>query len=244
MNTVLTSEYIVKNRDVGFDSLFKPSALLELFEDLVSVNSKDIGIDIQTVRSYGIKWIITKIIAKINKTPRLGEKIIISTWPKKPGAIKCLRYFTVKNEAGESLVDISSVWCVLGIEDDKIMRASEVKMPADAVFSEEEAEVSGIPRPVSALDGKLMFDYKFSYGDIDINRHVNNIAYLRLAENVFSFCELEKKRIVGFETDFLAQSFDGEKAFAYRRDDGNVVYVSILVAGKEVFRCSFLLEDI
>ena len=104
--------------------------------------------------------------------------------------------------------------------------------------------MSGIPRPVSALDGKLMFDYKFSYGDIDINRHVNNIAYLRLAENVFSFCELEKKRIVGFETDFLAQSFEGEKAFAYRRDDGNVIYVSILVAGKEVFRCSFLLEDI
>ena len=88
MNTVLTSEYIVKNRDVGFDSLFKPSALLELFEDLVSVNSKDIGIDIQTVRSNGIKRIITKIIVKINKTPRYGEKIIIYTWPKKPRAIK------------------------------------------------------------------------------------------------------------------------------------------------------------
>ena len=244
MNTVLTDEYIVKNRDVGFNSLFKPSAILELFEDLVSVNSKDIGIDIETVRSYGIKWIITKIIVKMEKTPRLGEKLVVSTWPKKPGAIKCLRYFTAKSCGGESLIDISSVWCVLGIDDDKILRASEVKMPADAVFSEEEAEVSGIPRPAPALDGKLLFDYEFSYGDIDINRHVNNIAYLRLAENAFSFKELEKKRIVGFETDFLAQSFEGDKALIYRRDDGNVVYVSILVSGKEVFRCSFLLEDI
>ncbi|HBK02192.1 MAG TPA: hypothetical protein DDY77_04095 [Clostridiales bacterium] len=155
-----------------------------------------------------------------------------------------MRYFTAKSCGGESLIDISSVWCVLGIDDDKILRASEVKMPADAVFCAEEAEVDGIPRPVSALDGKLMFDYKFSYGDIDINRHVNNIAYLRLAENAFSFKELEKKRIVGFETDFLAQSFEGDKALVYRRDDGNAVYVSILVSGKEVFRCSFLLEDI
>ena len=70
MNTVLTSEYIVKNRDVGFDSLFKPSALLELFEDLVSVNSNYIGIDIQTVRTYGIKRIKNKINVKKKKKQR------------------------------------------------------------------------------------------------------------------------------------------------------------------------------
>lgn len=243
MNTVLTEEYIVKNRDVGFDSCMKPSAILGLFEDLVSVNSRNLGIDLETVRSYGVKWVITKIILKTKKLPHWGEKLTVSTWPKKPGTIKCERYFTVKNNSGDKIVDISSVWCVLGLEDNKILHASEVRTPADAVFSEEEAETSGIPRPTSVI-GEPCFEYKFGYGDIDVNRHVNNIAYMRLAENVFSFKELEKKHIVGFETDFLAQSFEGEKASVIRRSDGNVVYVSIFVVSKEVFRCSFLLEDV
>lgn len=242
MNTVKHGEYTIKSRDVDFRDDIKISALVDIFEDLVAENSRDLKIDIDSVKEYGLKWVITKITAVVKSQLKSGDVIKIKTWPKKPSAVKFMRAFTAENEKGERVVDISSVWCVLSAETDRVMPASKVVMPEGAVFSEENTDTSAAPRAFSFVDGELIFNYKFMYGDIDANRHVNNVAYIRLAENALTTNEYSGRKLASFETDFLSQSYEGDIASVYKKIDGDKVYVSIKVNDKEVFRMAAVFE--
>lgn len=244
MNTVKYGEYVVKSRDVDFKDDIKISALVDVFEDLVAENSKDLKIDIDSVAEYGLKWVITKISAVVKKQLKSHDSIKIATWPKKPSAVKFMRSFKADDENGVRAVDISSVWCVLSRETDKIMPASKVIMPDGAEFSDENTDTAAAPHALSFTDGTLVFDYKFVYGDIDGNRHVNNVAYIRLAENSLSTSEYAGKRLAAFEANFLSQSYEGDEAFVYKKTDGNTVFVSIRVKEKEVFRMAIDFETL
>lgn len=243
VNTVTNGEYIVKYRDVDCYDRMKASAITEIFEELVTENSVMLGIDLNTVRSYGVKWIVSKIRVVLDGSLCYGKKLFISTWPKKPGVVKCERMFKARDEVGREVAKVSSTWCVLSVDGDKILKSSAVKSPADAVYSDENADASAAPRPRPTV-GELAFSHKFMYTDIDENRHVNNIVYVRLAENALSVEERKNLRLTGFEADFLAQAFEGESVSVYKETVDGVLYVSERVGEKEVFRGAFAFEKV
>lgn len=64
-----------------FDFLerIKPSAIMEYFQDLATVHASEIGIGYGEMKEQNLCWVLNRLSAIIDKSPKLGEEIIITT---------------------------------------------------------------------------------------------------------------------------------------------------------------------
>ena len=98
-----------------FDFLerIKPSAIMEYFQDLATVHASEIGIGYGEMKEQNLCWVLNRLSAIIDKSPKLGEEIIITTYPHKPGLVDAVRDYYITDVSGESLIRGTSRWCVL-----------------------------------------------------------------------------------------------------------------------------------
>lgn len=68
--------------------------------------------------------------------------------------------------------------------------------------------------------------------DIDLGRHMNNVAYLRALLESFSTQERHEMKVHEIELQFLRQCFEGDELCFYRKDAGETSYYTGCVNDK------------
>ena len=67
----------------------------------------------QFVNSFGLTWVITNYSMEINRLPRVGEVISVTTQAMEYNKFFCYRNFWIHDEDGEELVKIESVFVLM-----------------------------------------------------------------------------------------------------------------------------------
>jgi len=126
-------------------------------------------------------FVLTGWNIEILRYPRWGEKIRISTWPSKFKSMLACRSFVGYDEGGEMIFKADSDWIFMDIAEKKPLRISQEMHERYAPM--EDAAVGEKIR-IQEAEGFRAIDiipYKVKRGDIDTNRHVNNISYVAWA---------------------------------------------------------------
>lgn len=220
--------------DVGFN--FKPSAshIMELFQQAVTMHTLQMGVDgLSMQKLYNAKWFIVSAHFEFHKMPKLYDTVTVHTWPLKPSAAKFPRAFVLQDENGEKLVSAMTQWCTVKWDSGELVPTSAIKMPFDDFLEQQPTD----PRcriPKTECD-KLCYTRKMMLSDIDMNMHVNNVSYIRMALDCFTSKELENIDMKTFDIQFKNQCFEGDTVSLYRADTENGVIIDGKTADTDIF---------
>lgn len=239
MDTILNTlrdTYVVNYSDC--DALYEMSVpkMLNLYEDIVGTHTDRMQIGMETVgQKYGVKWVVTKIIMKIDKRPKVADVLRVSTWPHKPGFVRFGRSGVFKNNNGSDCVRFYSDWCILDVKNNKLMKTSTLPSlitdyRTDKAVDKEEVEES-------IAEYKYVYTKKAMFSDLDANKHVNNVVFAKIALDVFPFKVFDEKQIDYVENEFLEQCFEGDVIDVYLKKIDEYNYSIVEKRGeKDVFR--------
>ena len=175
-----TFESRVRFSEADHTELLTLPGLVNYFQDCSTFQSEDIGYGVESLKKSGQAWILSAWQIVVNRYPKLGEHIRVSTWATDFTGLFGLRNFKMEDEAGEMAAWANSVWVYMDMKKGRPCRPA--KEEVEAYRPEAPLDVEFAPRkivlPKELEDGE---SFPVRRHQIDTNEHVNNCQYVQMA---------------------------------------------------------------
>lgn len=184
----LYKEQICKLRLTDFNChrQLRASAVLDLFQDLATEHSAQMGIGFDDLQEKGLFWVVVR--QKLEFFPdavyKPHQEVRIRTWPHSASRLNILRDYSLSDLAGNMLAKGTSEWLLLDIETRSIASVlanyhGSTDFLPDRMFSGKLRKIKDFDAPEQPA---AVIVPQFS--DIDFNLHVNNARYIDYAQNI------------------------------------------------------------
>lgn len=237
VNLKIVPSQVDMKKNLRFDSI------MEYFQDAACLHSVEMGVEHDALmESSNAFWVLSKVKFRIDGTFLQGEKIVSSTWPLEAKGFRFIREHKIEKADETATVHGRSEWCILDAQTLMLRKATSVKYPNDMVCLTDRAQVSDFNRFSQLENALFCYDYKTLNTDIDVNLHVNNVAYARMAINALSKEEYKESSFNAFEIHFISQSYLGDVISIYKQAEDNAVLVEGKLKDKTIFKALFYNE--
>ena len=223
--------------DVSFCGKSDISDVMTIFQDAVTKHTHYLGADAPMVyKKLNAKWVITRIRFEADGVLSMDDKYTVKTWPLKAKPLRFGRSFVIEKE-DKRIIKAYSEWCLLDADTDAVIRTDRLDMPIKEYLTDTAVDNKFSMARGDFCDSDIVYKRTMRQSDIDLNRHVNNVSYIRLALDCFSSDELENMNISSFEMYYIAQCYEGDTLTLYRKDG----CIEARNGDKPIFRCTYNL---
>ncbi|MFW6131650.1 MAG: acyl-[acyl-carrier-protein] thioesterase [Candidatus Aminicenantaceae bacterium] len=178
MIKIFKRRFPIQTYDIDFMGKLKLEAMLNFLQESAAEHALKSGLSFNDLLKKNLAWILSRYHIKIDNYPGLGDSIDISTWASKRSGIFTLReYEAFCNNKKVSAATTS--WMAVDLDSKKPVRIEEnlpdFPMHSRRVIHDDFNPLSDLKKPD--------FELKFPVlkGDLDLNRHVNNVVYIKWA---------------------------------------------------------------
>lgn len=230
---IFSMQSLVNVNTVGFDEKMSIADAMSMFQFAVSVHTDAMGVGYYDVlNGHRAKWVIAKARFEINRFPRNGETVNVITWPLKPGIMRFGRCFEIKDKDNISCINAYTDWCIIDKNNSEVLKTSTLgKLFPEYRTERTVGKYSNFSLKLTEKD--FCFKRTMRLSDLDLNGHVNNISYIRMALDCFSSEEMKNTSVKSFEMCYRRQCFEGETLSLYRGTDGDGYYIEALTENNE-----------
>ena len=226
MIPVFEKNFEIKTYEGDKNSDLRIVTLMNLFQDCADDHASNLCVGMEHCLRNGLAWVGAGYHIKINRLPKIHEKIVIKTWPSSKNRLMAVREFEVRDEKnGEILVNAASQWVLISVEKKRPV-ALDDNLPdfPDTHIRAVDSDFAKIVE-VAKVDFEKPFFVRFD--DIDINGHVNNAVYpLWANEGVPADFRMEHSP-VEIEVSFKKEGMFGEAIKVLTQIDGLITIHSI-----------------
>lgn len=176
--------YPIKYYEMDLNMVLKPSALLNILQDIATVNAEMLGFGYSFVHPRNYAWFLIKYHMEFDEYPALVDDLTIKTEPRGVSKIIASRDFEIWDNQ-KRLGRVVSNWMMIDLNAKSILPLAKVA-PQMPLFEKRENDLAfeKIPAPEN-IDFEKSFEIR--YDDIDSNRHVNNANYIVWAFEVLPY---------------------------------------------------------
>ena len=157
--------------------------IINYFQDCSSAQSEQIGHGIDYLKEKKKAWILSSWQIIVERYPKLGEEIEVSTWATDFKGLYAMRNFSMKTKSGEMLAYANSVWVFMDLAVGR--PAKPGKEEVEAYGMEPPLKMEYAPRKIKLPEKAILVDtFPVRKYHIDTNNHVNNCQYVQMALEV------------------------------------------------------------
>ena len=194
-----------------------PVGAFTVFMDLASIHADLLGLGAADMIQRGLFWLTVKTKVRFLRRPRLMERVTVSTRPLAPEKVRSIREYRIE-QGEELLIEGKTEWTVIDAATGRIRPMTEV-FPAEL----ELAKTPRYPDPFARVDPNFsgqreLGSFRVRSVDVDIGRHMNNVAYLQAVFGTMRSEELADFPKGEIEIVFRSPCFEGETLRVFRRD--------------------------
>lgn len=225
----------------GADGKMNLPSTFAAFQDIASEHAEKLGLGFEAMAEKHAFWVTVRSRVHFYHRPRLAADISIETWPLQHGKARCDRCYRM-TEGETLLAEGRTEWCVINTQSGGTCPLDDV-FAADIDYSQEkllDAPYARFKHNFAEEDKACSYTVRTS--DIDMGRHMNNVAYLRMLCDSFSVAELEEMQVSEMEIMYLSSCFEGDTLdimrrktdfgyeFGVRRSDGRYAVLALIRA--------------
>ena len=210
MKSMLEKSLYVTVSHCGADGAMTVDRLLEFFQDLASQHGEMIGVGLEDMTRKQRFWLTVRSRVRVFRAPRLGETVTGTTWPAPPNGLRCDRFYTVHGADGALLADGRTEWAVFDTAAGRVASPKGI-FPENLEYRAGTAGGEGFRRlPTDFADVPELRAYTVPSTDIDVGRHLNNVAYSRILLGAFPVAQRLKQPVTELELCYRQPCFEGE----------------------------------
>lgn len=156
-------------------------SIIDYFQDCSNFQSEELGVGIAYLMEHKLVWVLSSWQIEINRYPRMGECVKVSTWPYGFKGFFGYRNFTMETEEDGILAYANSIWTLLDSEQGRPTRLPAemqkvYQLSPQFPMTCDSRKVS-FPEQMEAWPSFPVHKYH-----IDTNNHVNNGKYISMAQ--------------------------------------------------------------
>ncbi|MCL2576382.1 MAG: thioesterase [Defluviitaleaceae bacterium] len=222
---------------VGFNSLLPDNTmslcgLMEYVQEASLYHTHSIPGAFDYYDEMNWVWVLTHWQVEIYDTPKVADIINISTWAVGYKAYFGERGFEVMDKAGKRLLVANSNWILLDRNNLKPVRPTEYIAQK---YGERHpfliTKDFGMPK-MDGFNPISTHNYTATRRDMDTNRHVNNVNYLKWVYNFIDDDLYLNYRPSTLKVAYKKETYPGDdlKISLYKKiaDDGNVETMAVI----------------
>lgn len=193
--------------------------IINYFQDCSTFQSEDIGYGVERFQTEGKAWVLSYWQVVVERYPKIGERVKVSTWATSFKGILAERNFQMVDESGQAVAYANSVWTFMDKQKGRPVKPGQDEI--DAYGMEAPLEMHYEPRkirlPEKMTDGET---FKVRKYHIDTNEHVNNCQYVQMALEVLP----EEIQVHKLRVDYKKSAVLGDRIFPkYAKEEERVV---------------------
>lgn len=209
-------QMIVCTSHCGADAKMNIPSTFQVFQDIASEHADCMGIGFEGMGKNHTFWVTVRTRVHFYRRPGISRRVDVETWPLAPGKVRCDRCYRM-TEGETLLAEGKTEWCVINTQTGASCALDDV-FAADIEYSQERLLDTPYARfKHNFTDDDQVCSYTVRTSDIDVGRHMNNVAYLRMLCDSFSVAELEEMNVSEMEIMFLSPCFEGDTLSIMRR---------------------------
>ncbi|MCR9290720.1 MAG: thioesterase [Bacteroidetes bacterium] len=230
--------YTIRTSEIDNKKVATVPALLRLMHEAAMENVLRIKLSVWDLEPHGISWVLIRKTLKINRLPKLRERVRIVTYPVSFEKFFTFRDYRVYDESGEMIASATSHWLLMDTKTRRMTRIPvfimeyQEKMPAKETCLP--MEKSKMPKFENADFSKT---FNVGWHDLDFNNHLSNVIYLQWILEALEDDILKNKRPVEIELLYKIEGVwkDEISSEIQVLDDGSFLHRLVRVSdGKEL----------
>ena len=201
--------------------------LINRLIEIATLHANAIGIGYADIVERHHTWVLSRVAVEMKRYPGVNDTYRISTWICPVNRLFSERDFCIMAADGEVLGWARTVW---GMLDTDTRQAADISYMAwiEALAQPGRCPIEKASRPQSP--GEYTTEhYRFTYCDLDFNRHVNTIQYIKLILNGWTLDHYDANAIDRFDVTFHHECLFGQTVDIAVRTADNISHCSIIL---------------
>ena len=220
MNPIYTKTVTILPSQVDAWGRLSPAHTFDLFMDTATEAAGARGVGWNFLIERGMFWITVKARVRFIDPPRLLETVQVVTWPEAPGEMRCNRHYEIRR-GDEVLARGVTEWAIVSVQTGKPQPLKDI-LPPDLEYPE-----AGDTEPFPMIGGDFaappFATHAVTATDIDMARHMNNVAYVRAIMNGFTLKAWKALNVKQMDVIFLTSAHEGDALSLFQRREGNLL---------------------
>lgn len=181
---IYTASYTVHSYETDPAGRASMPALCRFMEDAAGNHARRLGVGMEQLTGKNATWVLSRLHFKVDRRPCWNDEIQLETWPSRMDRLFALREFRLCDAEGRSFMTASSAWMVIDLDKRRPLRPQAffegIPLPEEQLFSSTPAKLE--PQGDEEKTGRVTVPFS----SLDLNGHVNNVAYLNWGLDQFS----------------------------------------------------------
>ena len=240
MGLMLEKEYYLRLSDFDSRKQIKPSAVLDIFQEIAVEHAERLGIGMEAMLRQKLMWVLTKLKYQVVGDPPVSSVVKAKTWPLAPSRIGFQREYQLSDENGNVLVKGSTEWVLMNSETRRFARVMDI-FQNDWDYLEDRNFPGKFGRASDFPESGDAHEVCPGFSDIDVNGHVSNIKYADYVLDAINPGEDEHIDI--FRIDFHREVQKDSRLLIYTaQNDDTVLAKGKSAEGETMFSCEIYLK--
>jgi medium-chain acyl-[acyl-carrier-protein] hydrolase len=213
----------VRTAEVDIDNRMKLSSLFLLMQETAIRHSDMLNFGIDYMASHNCFWVLSRVKVELRQLPSSESPFTITTWPVGTDKLFAIRDFVFSDGNGHQIGAATTSWLVV---DKTLNRPHRPDMFGHLEYPD-------LQRPIATLAPKihphpelnLSHSQTARYGNIDINRHVNNATYVEWMFDTLPYSHIPQAPL-SFALNFNMQIRWGDTVdlYSYENGEGTIYF--------------------
>lgn len=227
---------IVRYSETGGRKMSNMASLANYFQDCAILQSENVGIGLDYLADHHRAWFLISWQIEVDRYPAMGEKIKVRTWAYDFKASLGFRNIDILDENGIRIVKAASIWSYV---DTETLRPTRIEDEVSEAYPMEPAiDMEYAPRKIKLFDDHNVVDTrKVMQYQIDSNNHMNNEAYIALAQEYVE----DISAIKAVRAEYKMQYVKDDVIVVKRAQKENLLQI-LLCDEKSVIKCVVQFE--
>lgn len=180
--------------------------IIDFLQDCSSFESEELGNGVDYQMKNHRAWVLSSWYIRVNQKPRYNDEVEVSTWACGFNKVSGFRNYAIRYpDSDENIVEALANWVMFDMDTQSLTRL----VPEDI----ENYEVSSplnlpkVPRRIKPGEDYVEQEsFRVMKCHLDINRHMNNAWYVKLAEEYIDL----KDKITVIRVDYKKSAKHGD----------------------------------
>ena len=179
-SAIWTEAFKVRAFEMDASGCLSMPAMCNYFQEAAGNHARKLGVSIEQLRSVDLTWMLSRLHVQVHRYPSGGDTVFVDTWPSGHDGLYATREFRLFTEAGDEVALATSAWLMIDLNRMRPLRVPDF-IDGIPVPDIERAIADPFDKMIPPERTTILKHFEVRYGDLDVNQHANNVAFIEWA---------------------------------------------------------------